>query len=254
MSWTGFFIDGKASPARVMLAVIPVLTMLNHINTVSKLTPRLSYYMVLDVFLLICLFFCFGAVVEYAVLHHLLRREAVCERRLVILRAIAQELAEGEGMQGVVEDLMLLGSQGVVGKQQVSSTDANFRNSLSMLQREVLFSEMALLFNLNSKDTISITREMLHKILRRYCCYYTPLQVAELFMRMDIPNAEDMSLMMFLSFLHKFPKPTPVMRQFADTAPSQRLDIILRVGFPISFSLAMCGLFIHWGVNIYPDS
>eukprot|EP00812_Abedinium_dasypus_P015707 NODE_935_length_1306_cov_312.880096.p1 GENE.NODE_935_length_1306_cov_312.880096~~NODE_935_length_1306_cov_312.880096.p1 ORF type:complete len:384 (-),score=104.94 NODE_935_length_1306_cov_312.880096:137-1288(-) len=250
MSWSGFFILRTASPARVTLAVIPVLTMLNHLNSVAKLTPPIPYFTFLDVFLLICLTFCFLCVVEYGFLHHLLRREAACERRLAILRTVAKELGEGEGLEVAVEGLKCIGSEASSYSRDTASDDDHFGGSLTMLQKEALFSACA---NFGSGRHLAITREMLHKRLRQYCCYYTPAQVSELFLLMGISEERDMSLSTFISFLRKFPKPTPVMNQtLRDTSPSLRLDIIMRAGFLGSFVLAIMIMFLVWAAAIAP--
>ena len=73
MSWISFWICYKAIPARVCLGITTVLATVSMTNRVNRTNPSQGSLRSIDVFLLVCLLFVFGALLELAVtgmVHH----------------------------------------------------------------------------------------------------------------------------------------------------------------------------------------
>ncbi|XP_073512984.1 gamma-aminobutyric acid receptor subunit delta isoform X4 [Phyllobates terribilis] len=70
MSWVSFWISQSAVPARVSLGITTVLTMTTLMVSASSSLPRASAVKALDVYFLICYFFVFAALVEFAFAHY----------------------------------------------------------------------------------------------------------------------------------------------------------------------------------------
>lgn len=66
LSWISFWIDIGAVPARISLGVLTVLTMTTQSSGAQSSLPRVSYVKAIDVWMSICLFFVFTALLEYA--------------------------------------------------------------------------------------------------------------------------------------------------------------------------------------------
>ena len=66
MSWVSFWLNRGAAPARVGLGVTTVLTMTTLINSVKTALPKISYMKSIDIYLFVCFFMVFGALIEYA--------------------------------------------------------------------------------------------------------------------------------------------------------------------------------------------
>ncbi|XP_070542208.1 glycine receptor subunit alpha-2-like [Ptychodera flava] len=71
LSWVSFWVDIKASPARVALGITSVLTMITTLNGVRGDLPHVSYVKAIDVWFAMCLVFVVLALIEYAIVHYL---------------------------------------------------------------------------------------------------------------------------------------------------------------------------------------
>ncbi|XP_032832868.1 gamma-aminobutyric acid receptor subunit gamma-2-like isoform X1 [Petromyzon marinus] len=68
LSWVSFWINRDATPARTALGITTVLTMTT-LSTISRKTlPKVSYATAMDLFVTVCFFFVFAAMIEYATL------------------------------------------------------------------------------------------------------------------------------------------------------------------------------------------
>ena len=66
LSWVGFWIDYRSTPARVALGITTVLTVTTLSNSIRSSLPPASYTKSIDYYLLISFLFVFSALVEYA--------------------------------------------------------------------------------------------------------------------------------------------------------------------------------------------
>ncbi|XP_064637923.1 glycine receptor subunit alpha-2-like [Lineus longissimus] len=66
LSWVNFWLDIHATPARISLGLLTVLTMTTQSSGVNQQLPRVSYVKAIDVWMSTCLVFVFGALVEFA--------------------------------------------------------------------------------------------------------------------------------------------------------------------------------------------
>ncbi|XP_066275719.1 gamma-aminobutyric acid receptor subunit beta-1-like [Branchiostoma lanceolatum] len=68
-SWVSFFINPEAVPARVTLGITTVLTMTTLSSAAKESLPKISYIKAIDVYLAMCFFFVFAALLEYAIVN-----------------------------------------------------------------------------------------------------------------------------------------------------------------------------------------
>lgn len=75
LSWVSFWLNTDAIPARISLGVLTVLTMTTQSSSMRSALPPVSYIKAIDIWNAFCMFFVFGALLEYAVINVLLRKE-----------------------------------------------------------------------------------------------------------------------------------------------------------------------------------
>jgi cation transporter family protein len=76
LSWVSFWINVDASPARVSIGLLTVLTTTTMSSGAKSTLPRVSYIKAIDVWMIVCLVFVFTSLIEYAVVNVLSRRPA----------------------------------------------------------------------------------------------------------------------------------------------------------------------------------
>ena len=86
-SFTAFWIDPAAVPARVTISVFTTLIMANMSFSLRKQLPLVSYIKAIDVWNLACMVFVFLTLVEYALINVILRRKAKGFFTLSMLRS-----------------------------------------------------------------------------------------------------------------------------------------------------------------------
>ncbi|ESO11402.1 hypothetical protein HELRODRAFT_116784 [Helobdella robusta] len=74
LSWVSFWINIEASPARVSIGLLTVLTTTTMSAGARAALPRVSYIKALDVWMIVCLVFVFTSLLEYAVVNVISRR------------------------------------------------------------------------------------------------------------------------------------------------------------------------------------
>ncbi|XP_055894512.1 glycine receptor subunit alpha-4-like isoform X2 [Biomphalaria glabrata] len=74
LSWVGFWLDLEATPARVSLGVLTVLTLNTHGSNTQAQQPKVSYIKAIDVWVVSSLIFVFAAFLEFAYVNVLSRR------------------------------------------------------------------------------------------------------------------------------------------------------------------------------------
>lgn len=75
LSWVGFWIDTKSTPARISLGTITILAMGSFLIGEQDGFPSVSYIRAIDIYLITCFLFVFGCMVEYAFVHYAKRLE-----------------------------------------------------------------------------------------------------------------------------------------------------------------------------------
>ena len=70
LSWVGFWIDAKSTPARISLGTITILAMGSFLIGEQDGFPSVSYIRAIDIYLITCFVFVFGCMVEYAIVHY----------------------------------------------------------------------------------------------------------------------------------------------------------------------------------------
>ena len=74
LSWVSFWLDLEATPARISLGVLTVLTMTTQSSGVRGSLPRVSYVKAIDVWMATCLIFVFASLLEFAYISVVTRR------------------------------------------------------------------------------------------------------------------------------------------------------------------------------------
>ena len=74
LSWVSFWIDTDAVPARISLGLLSVLTITTMASGTAARLPKVSYIKALDAWMVACLIFVFGALIEYSAVNVLSRR------------------------------------------------------------------------------------------------------------------------------------------------------------------------------------
>ena len=74
LSWVSFWLDLEATPARISLGVLTVLTMTTQSSSVHDSLPKVSYVKAIDVWTATCLIFVFSSLLEFACINVLTRR------------------------------------------------------------------------------------------------------------------------------------------------------------------------------------
>merc|ERR1719242_1492540 len=91
MSWVSFWLNRGAAPARVGLGVTTVLTMTTLINSVNTALPKISYMKSMEIYLFVCFFMVFGAMVEYACVGYTDKRIQLRKNRYLAMKKIMEE-------------------------------------------------------------------------------------------------------------------------------------------------------------------
>ena len=91
MSWVSFWLNRGAAPARVGLGVTTVLTMTTLINSVNAALPKISYMKSIDIYLFVCFFMVFGALIEYACVGYTDKRIQLRKNRFLAMQKMMEE-------------------------------------------------------------------------------------------------------------------------------------------------------------------
>ena len=75
LSWVSFWVDVHAVAPRVSLGVTCVLTMTTQTSGLRNTLPPVSYVKAIDVWMFVCLLFVFAALLEYAYVNTVSRRQ-----------------------------------------------------------------------------------------------------------------------------------------------------------------------------------
>ncbi|OAF67183.1 GABA(C) receptor [Intoshia linei] len=76
LSWISFWLDPQAVPGRISLGLLTSLAITTQMaGASSSVMPKVSYVKAIDVWLTSCMFFLFAAVVEFAIVNTIARRE-----------------------------------------------------------------------------------------------------------------------------------------------------------------------------------
>ena len=76
LSWVSFWLNVEASPARVSIGLLTVLTITTQNSGINAALPRVSYIKAVDVWMSVCLVFAFAGLLEYALVNVLSRRRS----------------------------------------------------------------------------------------------------------------------------------------------------------------------------------
>jgi len=91
MSWVSFWLNRGAAPARVSLGVTTVLTMTTLSNSVNAALPKVSYMKSIDIYLFVCFFMVFGALIEYACVGYTDKRIQLHRNRFIAMQRLLEQ-------------------------------------------------------------------------------------------------------------------------------------------------------------------
>ncbi|XP_064649954.1 glycine receptor subunit alpha-4-like [Lineus longissimus] len=107
LSWISFFIDVRATPARISLGLLTVLTITTMNSGVRSTLPKVSYIKAVDVWMSACLTFVFAALLEFAIANMMARKEDQAKNKVTEIAAkkIKEVKTTGSVMHVRVEPL-----------------------------------------------------------------------------------------------------------------------------------------------------
>src|SRR6218665_1850965 len=76
LSFLSFWINVEASPARVAMGLLTVLTMATMSGGARETLPRVSYIKAIVVWMIVCLLFVFMSLIEYAIVNVMARKQS----------------------------------------------------------------------------------------------------------------------------------------------------------------------------------
>lgn len=88
ISWISFWIDPETAPARVALGITTVLTMTTLISSARANLPKVSYVKAIDWYLLLCLIFVFGSILEYTCVTFVIAKKKRAKKRAELLKTL----------------------------------------------------------------------------------------------------------------------------------------------------------------------
>ena len=125
LSWVAFWINIDAVPARISVGVLTVLTMTTQSVGVWMSLPRVSYVKAIDVWMSVNVMFVFLAMLEFAVVNTLARKEI---RRLSLrMKSNKSEAEIPSDMVGDISVLFIIALK-LIGCVYVPSTASAFRD------------------------------------------------------------------------------------------------------------------------------
>ena len=141
MSWVSFWLNRGAAPARVGLGVTTVLTMTTLINSVNAALPKISYMKSIDIYLFVCFFMVFGALIEYACVGYTDKRIQLRKNRFLALQKLMEEKRQEMAKQMELQSLEVqeVGKHNGFSRQNSVRTPTNER-----FKREVILNIFSL--------------------------------------------------------------------------------------------------------------
>ncbi|CAK8985150.1 unnamed protein product [Durusdinium trenchii] len=260
VSWSGLFINRAVAPARVTIAVIPVLIMLNLENNVISNLPPLNYLTWITSYLLLMKFFCVSAVFEYGLVSFLIQLETARERQFEAFRHLAttvkKKAAEDEasiscerprppswtspkvypsaGSAGSTSARKLLQvAPGVAQKEKEDKEPAEEKekkeDDTEELNLQKKFNKVYRLFDADDSGELSWREVQMG--FRKLGQYWSKDQVQELFFSLGIVGHQRMTQADFKRFMMDIQKflPGKAMNiSFFERPPSYQVDVVFR--------------------------
>ncbi|XP_070197269.1 glycine receptor subunit alpha-4-like [Littorina saxatilis] len=95
LSWISFWLTVNSVPGRISLGVLTVLTMTTQSSSVNASLPRVSYTKAIDVWMSTCLVFVFCALLEFAIVNVLSRKDSLRDFSIRRVFSIPKEFDNG---------------------------------------------------------------------------------------------------------------------------------------------------------------
>ncbi|CAJ1358539.1 unnamed protein product [Effrenium voratum] len=224
VSWAGLFINRAVAPARVTIAVIPVLIMLNLSNTVNSQLPPLAYLTWLTSFLAAMNWFTMLVVFEYGLVSCLMQMEVNRDRQFEAFKHIASRT---KGPAAPV-------APGPRAKAESFSDDRGWEDQAHQIvaaeSPHQLSPEMLQVFHVFSKEVKPLDRRRVQLGFRQLGQYWSKDQIEELFILLDVegPEMQPAHFEKMMSDIAKY-LPGKAMRvAFWENPPSVQLDLAFR--------------------------
>lgn len=269
-SFSGLFINRAVAPARVAIAVIPVLIMLNLENNVISNLPPLNYMTWLTSYLLYMKFFCLSAVFEYGLISYLLQVETAQERKFLAFKHLAatvrkkeqekEAAAKASMMSEDIPQIVPFASPQIkpsrggptvtqvvdglppVEFDGVTVTKEDAGGAYDFLQKE--FSQAYRVFDRNNNDQLCCREVQLG--FRRLGQYWSKDQVQELFYALGISGRKMTSadFKRFMTDVDKYLPGKAMHVSFFEQPPSFQVDVAFRIFYITGVVAVTCGYLI----------
>ena len=152
MSWVSFWLNRGAAPARVGLGVTTVLTMTTLINSVNAALPKISYMKSIDIYLFVCFFMVFGALIEYACVGYTEKRIQLRKNRFLAFQKLMDEKRQEVAKQ---MELKSLEAQEVSNHTSYNNYHSR-RNSIRTPRNERYQREVSITFAINQQFLVEL--------------------------------------------------------------------------------------------------
>jgi hypothetical protein len=260
ISYTGFFINRNVAPARVAIAVIPVLITSGLLGSLRNSMPRVAYgTWITDYMFCTILFNCLNPL-HYAYMQYVLQAEAAAAGRLANLKTMSTELskkmkannvkAEASGRRKTeIEDIELrdLGddvtsksTEGIVAgitnaarSQSAGGADADV--DVDVLDSEELILLQALFEKLDTDSGGSLGVSELRLAFRFFGIYITSKQTQEVLEKVDDDKSGELDFNEFVRLMSNLStdwesyKPrVDFNSSFWSASPSLQVDLLAR--------------------------
>lgn len=93
VSWLNFWVSVEAIPARITLGLLTLLGILTQATGMSNSLPRVSYIKAIDIWIIACIIFVIGALIEFAMASMIARRRKSEDWQKQVREIVRQELA-----------------------------------------------------------------------------------------------------------------------------------------------------------------
>jgi len=244
VSWSGLFINRTVAPARVAIAVIPVLIILNLETGVTSRLPPLNYLTWLTSFLLWSKTLSLMCVFEYGLVSFLLQMEQSRDRKFEAFKHLAGIIKKKQGEEaaelttGVRRGSMKAFGKFFAGAAEVAPEEPE--SSTSKYLDPTLCVDMVFrMFDMDKSGDISAPE--IQRGFRKLGQYFSTDQVAEIFSSLGVDEGtlqKDKFQKLMLNLAQHMPGKAMNI-SFWERPPSMQVDIVFRWAYLFCLLVSM---------------
>ncbi|KAI3418907.1 hypothetical protein GPALN_008005 [Globodera pallida] len=242
VSWVSYWIDWKSTAARVPLAIVTLLTMITQSHAINSNLPPVSYAKSIDIWVGGCVVFIFASLIEYAIVNYM----GILDEHKQMRKITANRTRLSNVMDGIANATAAAGGDVI---QPMKKHRVDFRSEKRSLLRKRRKLQLDLRYEEEPEEEqmelndVAVTprggppRQRDHRLRETEPGWTLQDQdVGELVYVGQRKRVEVSGFLLGLSAL------------LSERGRAERIDIIARILFPVSFVLFNC---VYW--KIYLD-